>query len=143
MDTQKTPQELFGLRLAHVGINAADEVEAAAIAQLFSCLMGLETRETPVSLFSDTMVEIMKQPGAATSAFMWTIFPRQKSGLLPAALPSTNPAAAFCLQARPSWSTLSSLSAALPSISPVTSKGLRPGFSAALRPSCSGTYYRK
>lgn len=63
MDMQKTPQELFGLRLAHVGINAADEVEAAAIAQLFSCLMGLETRETPVSLFSDTMVEIMKQPG--------------------------------------------------------------------------------
>ena len=63
MDTQKTPQELFGLRLAHVGINASDEAEAAQIAQLFSSLMGLETRETPVSLFSDTMVEIMKQPG--------------------------------------------------------------------------------
>lgn len=63
MDTRTTPQELFGLRLAHVGINASDEAEAASIAQLFSSLMGLETHETPVSLFSDTVVEIMKQPG--------------------------------------------------------------------------------
>ena len=58
------PKALFGLRLAHVGINAADDAEAASIAEQFQTLMGLERRQTaPISYFSDDMVEIMKGCG--------------------------------------------------------------------------------
>lgn len=35
------PVELFGLRIAHVGVNAADDAEAASIAEAFSRFMGL------------------------------------------------------------------------------------------------------
>ena len=58
------PKALFGLRLAHVGINAADDAEAASIADQFQTLMGLERRQTaPISYFSDDMGEIMKGCG--------------------------------------------------------------------------------
>lgn len=65
-DTVQTPMELFGMRLAHVGINAGSAEEAEAIAQRFSLLMGLEPSETPISVFSDTMVETMKGCGRGT-----------------------------------------------------------------------------
>ena len=35
------PVELFGMRVAHVGINAADPADALEIAELFSTMMGL------------------------------------------------------------------------------------------------------
>lgn len=34
------PVELFGMRVAHVGINAADPADALEIAELFSTMMG-------------------------------------------------------------------------------------------------------
>ena len=57
------PVELFGMRVAHVGINAADPADALEIAELFSTMMGLPVIETPVSYFNDSLVEIMKQNG--------------------------------------------------------------------------------
>lgn len=58
------PKELFGLRLAHVGINAANDEEAEAIAERFQTLMGLQRNVVaPISVFSDTAVEIMKGCG--------------------------------------------------------------------------------
>ena len=43
------PVELFGMRVAHVGINATDPADALEIAELFSTMMGLPVIETPVS----------------------------------------------------------------------------------------------
>lgn len=41
------PVELFGMRVAHVGINATDPADALEIAELFSTMMGLPVIETP------------------------------------------------------------------------------------------------
>lgn len=58
------PAELFGLRLAHVGINASDEADAEADAERFQALMGLpRVVVAPVSVFAGTAVEIMKGVG--------------------------------------------------------------------------------
>ena len=57
------PVELFGMRVAHVGINATDPADALEIAELFSTMMGMPVIETPVSYFNDSLVEIMKQNG--------------------------------------------------------------------------------
>lgn len=61
------PVELFDMYVAHVGINAADPVEAEQIADMFSAMMNLGKSETPKSYFSDTLVEIMKQNGRGTN----------------------------------------------------------------------------
>lgn len=57
------PQELFGLRLGHVGINASDNDEAVAIAERFTDLLGLPGRETPISIFPNELVEVMREGG--------------------------------------------------------------------------------
>ena len=57
------PIELFNMHVAHVGINAKDPQEAERIAKQFELLLGLAPRETPISFFSDTLVETMKQNG--------------------------------------------------------------------------------
>ncbi len=62
----ENPVELFGLHVAHVGINAQNPDEAREIADLFAQLMGLPAIDTPVSVFSDTLVETMKQNGRGT-----------------------------------------------------------------------------
>ena len=61
-----SPVELFDMRVAHVGINAADAEEAERTARQFSLLMGLPAVETPVSVFSGTLVETMKGTGRGT-----------------------------------------------------------------------------
>ena len=38
---------ILGMRVAHVGINAADPADALEIAELFSTMMGLPVIETP------------------------------------------------------------------------------------------------
>lgn len=55
--------ELFDMKVAHVGINAANAEEGNNWADQFAALMGLPKRETPVSYFSGDLVEIMKQNG--------------------------------------------------------------------------------
>lgn len=58
------PVELLGLRLAHVGLNAADDEEAEAEAERFQTLMGLpRVVVAPISVFAGTAVEIMKGTG--------------------------------------------------------------------------------
>ena len=65
-ENTQNPVELFDMYVAHVGINATDPADADRIAGEFSDLMGLEARDTPVSVFSDTLVETMKQNGRGT-----------------------------------------------------------------------------
>lgn len=62
-ETSENPVELFGMYVAHVGINAQEPEEAEAVADRFSLLMGLPKREMEPSFFSGTLVEIMKQNG--------------------------------------------------------------------------------
>ena len=57
------PVELFGCRVAHLGIYATVPGDGLESAVLFSTMMGLPVIETPVSYFNDSLVEIMKQNG--------------------------------------------------------------------------------
>lgn len=59
----ENPVKAFGLHVAHVGINAASPEEAREVAELFQTLMGLEPNVTPVSVFADTLVEVMSGCG--------------------------------------------------------------------------------
>ena len=59
----ENPVSAFGLHVAHVGINAASPEEAREVAELFQTLMGLEPNATPVSVFADTLVEVMSGCG--------------------------------------------------------------------------------
>lgn len=60
---QDDPVELFGLRIAHVGINTDSPEEADRVAGLFETLMGLPASRTPVSTFAGTLVEVMNNGG--------------------------------------------------------------------------------
>ncbi|MCH3968300.1 MAG: VOC family protein [Atopobiaceae bacterium] len=54
----------LGLRIAHIGINAASDAEAEAVAAKFQALMGLPRNAVaPISVFSGTLVETMKGCG--------------------------------------------------------------------------------
>lgn len=64
MSTQDSPVELFGLRIAHIGINTDSPAEADEVAGLFESLMGLEVRHiAPISTFAGTLVEVMNNGG--------------------------------------------------------------------------------
>lgn len=62
-DAITNPVEAFGLHVAHVGINAANTEGAREVAELFQAFMGLESHETPVSWFADSLVEVMSGCG--------------------------------------------------------------------------------
>lgn len=59
----KNAAELFQMKVAHVGINAQNAEQAMGWAKEFLDFFGLETRETPKSVFSGELVEIMKENG--------------------------------------------------------------------------------
>ena len=70
MPASDNPVELFGLRLAHVGINTNSPEEAEATADALCALMGIERGEGPfpISSFAGTLVEIITTEGAARRA---------------------------------------------------------------------------
>lgn len=57
------PVEAFDMHIAHIGINAADADDAKRIAGLFETLFGMAPTDTPVSVFADDLVEVMKGCG--------------------------------------------------------------------------------
>lgn len=59
----ENPVEEFGMHIAHIGINAEDESDAVRIASLFGSLFGLVPHDTPISIFADSLVEVMKGCG--------------------------------------------------------------------------------
>lgn len=65
MTASNNPVELFGLRLAHVGVNTSTPEEAAQVADTFCALLGIPRGEEPfpVSAFSGTLVEVMNNDG--------------------------------------------------------------------------------
>ena len=62
-DDVVNPVEAFDMRIAHIGINAADEADAARAAALIEALFGLSQHDTPISIFNDTLFEVMKGCG--------------------------------------------------------------------------------
>ena len=53
---------MLGFRLAHVGINCADEGEAERTARMFSTVFGLDYKPGNSSIFAGSAVECMKAP---------------------------------------------------------------------------------
>lgn len=59
-------KRMFGFEIAHVGINCKNGEEAAMAAGSLKDWFFFEPRENPSSIFTDTSVEIMKQPYLGT-----------------------------------------------------------------------------
>ncbi|WP_288735754.1 VOC family protein [uncultured Enorma sp.] len=62
-EDQVNPVEAFDMHIAHIGINAADAAEAERTAALIEALFGLERHDTPISVFNETLIEVMKGCG--------------------------------------------------------------------------------
>lgn len=63
MAESEDPKELFGMYVAHVGINASSDEEAEEIVGEFSKLMGLARNViSPASVFASNLIEVMR-PG--------------------------------------------------------------------------------
>lgn len=60
--TREAVQTMLGFELAHVGINAANEEEAAKAANRFAFLFGMPAKAGNSSIFAGTAVEVMKTP---------------------------------------------------------------------------------
>lgn len=60
--TREAVQTMLGFELAHVGVNATDEEEAAKTAERFSFVFGMDKKEGNSSIFSGTALEVMKSP---------------------------------------------------------------------------------
>ena len=61
-ETMATEKELR-IRLAHIGINAKDDMGARRIAEQFVQALGLSITETPISYFNGSLIEVMKENG--------------------------------------------------------------------------------
>lgn len=64
--TKEAVRNMLGFHLKHVGVNSADEKEAAQTAQSFTRMFGYESRETDVSFFCGNEIEVMKSTGKGT-----------------------------------------------------------------------------
>ena len=64
--TQQAVETMLGFELLHVGINCADEQEAAATAHTFESLFGMTAKEGTGSYFNSTTIEVMKFVGRGT-----------------------------------------------------------------------------
>ena len=63
MAESEDPKQLFGMYVAHVGINASSDEEAEAIVKEFSDLMGLARQViSPASVFASNLIEVLS-PG--------------------------------------------------------------------------------
>ena len=62
--TSLAVRNMLGFTLAHVGINCADEAEAASGAAKLDGLFGFEVKNGNSSIFSAALFEWMKKPGA-------------------------------------------------------------------------------
>ncbi len=60
-------KNMLGLKLAHIGINSANEDEAAKTAGLLSSLFGLEYKPGNSSIFAGSEFEVMKSKGRGTN----------------------------------------------------------------------------
>ncbi|MEA4912600.1 MAG: bifunctional 4-hydroxy-2-oxoglutarate aldolase/2-dehydro-3-deoxy-phosphogluconate aldolase [Oscillospiraceae bacterium] len=59
---EEAVRKMLGFQLVHIGINCADDKQAAEGAQKFCALLGLEAKDGASSVFAGKMVELMKTP---------------------------------------------------------------------------------
>ena len=64
--TEEAVRSMLGFRLAHVGINCENELEAHLVAGAFDTMFGFAPNENPSSIFSAGYVETMKKPYLGT-----------------------------------------------------------------------------
>lgn len=60
--TREAVENMFGFKIAHVGINCDTPEEAHGVADSFENIFGFSQNENPSSIFGATSVEIMKMP---------------------------------------------------------------------------------
>ena len=60
--TKEAVNKMLGFRLAHIGINSANEDEALRTAELWEKLFNFKSKPGSASVFSDTWIEHMKSP---------------------------------------------------------------------------------
>lgn len=60
--TREAVENMFGFKIAHVGINCDTPEEAHGVADFFESIFGFSQNENPSSIFGATSVEIMKMP---------------------------------------------------------------------------------
>ncbi|MCI6275302.1 MAG: bifunctional 4-hydroxy-2-oxoglutarate aldolase/2-dehydro-3-deoxy-phosphogluconate aldolase [Clostridium sp.] len=60
--TREAVENMFGFKIAHVGINCDTPEEAHGVADSFESIFGFSQNENPSSIFGATSVEIMKMP---------------------------------------------------------------------------------
>lgn len=65
--TREAVQTMLGFELAHIGINAANEEEALKAANRYGFLFGLPVKVGNSSIFSGSMIEVMKTPFKGTN----------------------------------------------------------------------------
>ena len=63
-EASQNPVELFGMHVAHVGINAQNPQEAKEMADLFATLMGLPTIDAAEKWFAERGFEINEESRA-------------------------------------------------------------------------------
>ena len=61
--TRQAVNKMLGFRLAHLGINTANEDDANSAAKIWQSLFSFNVIPTPVAVFSDSFIEHMKSPG--------------------------------------------------------------------------------
>ena len=60
--TREAVQTMLGFEIKHIGINAADETEANATADVLANMFSFAKKDGNSSIFVDTAFEIMKAP---------------------------------------------------------------------------------
>ena len=60
--TREAVQTMLGFQIAHVGINAENETEAAKAAKRFAFIFGMAAKDGNSSIFAGSALEVMKTP---------------------------------------------------------------------------------
>ena len=68
--TRQAVQTMLGFELGHIGINTENTQEAEDVTNAFDRIFGLTKRETAVSFFAGTAVEVMKGKGYGVHGHM-------------------------------------------------------------------------
>ena len=64
--TREAVNHMLGFKVKHIGINCADDAEAADTADAFTTMFGFPQKNIDVSYFCGKKIEVMKAPGAGT-----------------------------------------------------------------------------
>ncbi len=64
--TRQAVQTMLGFHIIHIGVNAGSEAEAEGMAKVFCDLLGVGAKVGNSSIFSGSLIEVMKENGRGT-----------------------------------------------------------------------------